>query len=251
MAQHQITRVRRETRRRALTVFHVEALTPRMRRIAFTSNDLSDFTSDAPDDHIKLFFPQADAADAKPTMRDFTPRAFNPAAGTLIIDFAPHQAGPATQWASQAEPGQILEIGGPRGSAIVPDDFDYYLLVGDETALPAIGRWVGELRAGVPVTTVVLVDDSSEQQPLPTRAALTSIWVHRATGSDDAAALRAAITGLATAPGDGFVWIAAEASVARNLRDYVLTDRAHPREWVKAAGYWKRGVSDAHERIDD
>nr|WP_246251703.1 siderophore-interacting protein [Ancylobacter pratisalsi] len=39
----------------------------------------------------------------------------------------------ASTWALAARPGDRLEIGGPRGSAIIPADFDWYWLVGDET----------------------------------------------------------------------------------------------------------------------
>jgi NADPH-dependent ferric siderophore reductase len=219
-----------------------------MKRIRFTSTDLHDFASDAADDHVKLFFP---SGEAKPTMRDFTPRAFNPAAGTITIDFALHDAGPATQWAAQAISGQTLEIGGPRGSAIVPDDFDFYLFIGDETALPAIGRWVSELRPDVPVTTIVVVDSPAEEQYFETRSALTPIWVHRAGNTDDSALLHAALDTLTLPSGEGYIWIAAEAAVARALRTYVLEERGYRREWVKAAGYWKRGQSDVHERIED
>jgi len=55
--RHQITRLRRDTRRRLLTVTDVRRITPRMQRIWFESPDLSDFESAAPDDHIKLFLP--------------------------------------------------------------------------------------------------------------------------------------------------------------------------------------------------
>ncbi|MGL1747182.1 siderophore-interacting protein, partial [Vibrio parahaemolyticus] len=49
-------------------------------------------------------------------------RRFDPVLGTLTIDFALHQAGPATAWALAAKPGDRLEIGGPRGSTILADD---------------------------------------------------------------------------------------------------------------------------------
>lgn len=250
---HEITRVRRETRRRKLTVASVEPLTPRMLRVRFASPDLRDFSSGAPDDHIKLFFPEPGAPEgAKPPARDFTPRAFDPAAGTLTVDFALHADGPSMRWARAAKAGTTLEIGGPRGSAIVPDDFDWYLLIGDETALPAIGRRVEELRAGVPVTTVVVIDNAGEAQTFGARAAWTARWATRAgQAGDDATLLRAALTDVAFPPGDGFVFIAAEASVARALRQYVVGERGCNPAWVKAAGYWKRGESEVHERIED
>lgn len=241
--RHQPVRHRHELKRRLLTVSAVERVTPQMLRLHFTSPELGDFTSPSHDDHIKLFFPTAD----RPEMRDYTPRRFNTANGTLAIDFALHEAGPATQWAEAAKIGDTLQIGGPRGSTVIPDDFDWYLLIGDETALPAIGRRVEELRENVPVATFVV----GEAQPIETRANWTPHWIARETGFDEVAALRSALSGFELPPGDGFVWIAAEAAVARSLRAYILDERGHPRAWAKAAGYWKRGQADAHEKIED
>jgi len=251
MERHQTVRVRHETRRRILTVSSIDRITPRMLRLGFTSGDLQDFVSASPDDHIKLFFPSSDVAEgARPCMRDFTPRRIDTEGGRLAIDFALHEAGPATQWAAAARLGDTLEIGGPRGSIIVPDDFDWYLLIGDETAVPAIGRRVEELRAGVPVTTFV-VTGRGEAQSFETAARWTPHWIERSPGSDDAAMLKAALATYELPPGEGFVWIAAEAAVARSLRTYMIDDRKHPREWSRAAGYWKRGEADAHEKIED
>lgn len=185
-------------------------------------------------------------------MRDFTPRAFDADARTLVVDFALHDHGPSMQWVSSVQAGQAIEIGGPRGSTVVPDDFDWYLLIGDETALPAIGRRVEELRAGVPVTTVITVADAAEKQAWHTPASWNPIWVLRnESTADDAAALRTSLGGWSMPPGDGMVWIAAESSVARALYAHLLNDWHHPRAWIKAAGYWTRGQSDSHERIGD
>jgi NADPH-dependent ferric siderophore reductase len=244
---HQIVRVRHETRRRLLTVASIERLTPRMLRIELTSPELRDFVSPAFDDHIKLFFPQPDGAAA---MRDFTPRRFDRERETLTIDFALHDAGPATQWAASARVGDTLEIGGPRGSSVIPDDFDWYLLIGDDTALPAIGRRVEALRDGVPVATFVVTDTGGAQN-LATRAAWTPHWITRNSSSDDAAQLRAALADWPLPAGDGFVWIAAEAEVARTIRRTLIEQRGHPRSWTKAAGYWTRGKADTHAAIED
>ena len=106
--RHAITRVRRDTRRRTLTVTAVERITPGMARIHFASPDLHDFASLAADDHVKLFFPVAGGASpgGETPMRDYTPRRFDARAGTLVLDFALHGAGtdigPATAWALHA-----------------------------------------------------------------------------------------------------------------------------------------------------
>src|SRR5690242_7524735 len=97
-----IERVRHETRRRTLTVESVIDITPGMRRIALSGDDLADFTSLAPDDHIKIFVPAADGGEER---RDYTPRRYDNAARSLTIDFALHEAGPVTQWAIGARTG--------------------------------------------------------------------------------------------------------------------------------------------------
>ena len=256
--RHQVPRMRHEVRRRTLTVQTIEALGPKMRRITFSCDDLQDFASASPDDHIKLFFPVP--GEEKPLMRDYTPRRFDKAAGVLVIDFALHEAGPATQWAIDAKPGDTLPIGGPRGSAVVPDDFDWYLLIGDETALPSIGRRTEELRAGVPVITAVVVDGPESEQVFDAKSAWQGLWAHRggvqnggtqSGGKEDAARLIAALGGVDLPSGEGFVFIAGETEMARALKAYVVDTLGHPREWVKAAGYWTRGVADSHGGIED
>jgi NADPH-dependent ferric siderophore reductase len=255
VVQHHILRMRRETRRRLVHVVAIEQITPKMRRIRFASPDLHDFESLAPDDHVKLFVPNPIAAGGndKTSMRDYTPRAFDPARGTLTIDFALHEAGPATAWALTAQPGDEIEIGGPRGSVIVADDFDWYLLIGDETALPAIGRWVESLRAGVPVKTIAIIGDDAEHQTFATQAAWQAAWVCRnGKQADDSRLLQEALSAFGPLPGgDGYIWIAAEADVARTLRTYVLDTLGHKKTWVKASGYWVAGQADAHVTIEN
>ena len=251
-ARHAITRVRHELRRRTLAVRRVERVTPGMLRLHLAGADLQGFTSLGPDDHVKLFLPGEDGAIER---RDYTPRRYDPEAGELAIDFAlhgpgAHPAGPATRWALNAKPGYTLEIGGPRGSLVVANDFDWWLLIGDETALPAIGRRLEELPAGTRVTTIVAVADPSDEQRFATVADHRPIWIHRpASAADDPAPVLAALDALPWPSGDGYVWIAAEAGVARAVRSRVQA-AGHPAAWLRASGYWKRGVADAHETIE-
>lgn len=248
--RHQTTRLRQEPKRRLLTVTAIEDITPHMRRITFTSPDLADFVSPAPDDHIKLFLPNP-AVPSGESMRDYTPRRFDAERLSLTIDFARHEAGPATRWAEAAQVGDQLAIGGPKGSGIVADDFDYYLLLGDEAALPSIARRIEGLRAGVPVTSVVVVESEADVQAVTTAARHDAIWVFRAgRDADDATLLREALARWQAPAGEGYVWIAAEAQVARTLKAYMLDERAHPKAWLKAAGYWVRGEAGAHAKLE-
>src|SRR5260221_529261 len=245
---HLARRVRHDTRRRTLTVTDIVQLTPKMLRIIFHSPELADFVTLGADDHIKLFFP--DGADGI-LMRDYTPRAFDRSKAVLTIDFALHEAGPATAWAVQARIGDTLEIGGPRGSQVVPDDFDWYLLIADETGLPAIGRRLEELRPGVSVTTIVVVDNMTEAQQITTSVAWTPLWVCREDDPrGDAERLHGALEGVTLPPGEGYVWIAAEASVAKALRSYLLEMRKQNARWMRASGYWLRGEVATHVNFD-
>lgn len=248
--RHAVTRIRREPRRRTLTVAGPERLGAHMLRVRFTSEELDGFESPAPDDHVKLFLPGSGSEGGRPAMRDYTPRAWDVAAGTFVLDFALHEAGPATAWALAAQSGDRIQIGGPRGSAVVADDFDWYLLIGDETALPAIARRIEELRADVRVIVRIAADAPGDVFPLPERAEVDVTWTFRTEGGSDAERLAALIPSPLPA-GEGYVWIAAEAGEARALRAHITETLGHPREWVKAAGYWTRGVADAHERIGD
>ncbi|NTF45088.1 siderophore-interacting protein [Rhizobium rhizogenes] len=242
-----IERVRHELKRRSLTVSNIENVTPGMLRIELAGEDLADFVSLAPDDHIKIFVA---GAGEEMERRDYTPRRYDNDARTLIIDFAIHEAGPVTQWALDARLGDKLEIGGPRGSAVVSSDIKNWLLIGDETALPAIGRRIEETGGDAHVTAIVAVADGAEHQVFQTDAQLKTHWAHRPLSqATDASALLAVLRSIELAPGT-FVWIAAEASVTRALRAYLVEERGYPLSWIKASGYWVKGKADTTEKFE-
>ena len=156
-------------------------------------------------------------------------------------------------WAAQAAPGQQLSVGGPRGSFVVPDDFDWYLFVGDETALPAIGRRLEELRAGARAIVVAAVTGPEEEQSVRQPRQRRTIWVHRPLSrAEDPAPLLDAVRAL-TLPksGDGYAWAAGESQTAKLLRRHLLDERGLDKAHVKAAGYWKRGAVSIHETHND
>ncbi len=246
--QHFSTRVRHEVKRRPLVVRQTKRLSSHMLRITFEGRELSDFTSPAPDDHVKLLIP---TGGGEFEMRDYTPRSFDVSSNTLEIDFALHDAGPATRWAMQAKSGDALDIAGPKGSVLMPWTYDWWLLVGDETALPAIGRRVEEAPSGTKIISIVAVSLAEDEQVFSTVANHSAIWVHRpAEQADDPQPLIAALAEVSFPVGDGFVWIAAEGRVARAVRDYVSETRGHPRSNMKASGYWAKGKSNGAESLD-
>jgi NADPH-dependent ferric siderophore reductase len=170
----------------------------------------------------------------------------------LEIEFALHDSGPAAAWAAQALPGHFLGVGGPRGSFIIPTDFAWHLLVGDETALPAMSRRLEELPPAVRAVAVVEVDTVAEQQEFATAARVDTVWVHR-LGAEPGSVrpLLDAVRALTLPAENIFAWVACESGVARALRLHFLNERGFSKDRVKAAGYWKRGAAAVHDKLDD
>jgi len=238
-----VDRVRHEPRRRSLSIVRSEHVTPGTLRLTLSGPDLAGFRSDGFDDHLKVFVP--DSGDR----RDYTPRRFDPAAGTLAIDFAIHEGGAVTDWALSARPGDTVDVSGPKSSTIVSPDVRRWLLVGDESALPAIGRHVEEAEPGVEITTIAAVTGPEMQQAWRVRAQLISRWAHRPLAlAADPASLLALVRDVELYP-DTFVWVAAEANVARTVRDHLVRERGHRRGWLKAGGYWVKGRAGGKERL--
>jgi NADPH-dependent ferric siderophore reductase len=254
-------RVRHETRMRLLEVVAVTDVTPLMRRFRL-AGDMTGFASPGHADHIKaFFFPDgvepmlvpvgpngAQWPGERPEMRDYTPRYWDVEAGWIELDFVLHGDGPASGWAARAQVGSKLVIGGPRGSLVIPAAYDWYLLAGDETALPALGRRIEELPAGARVLVFIEVADVAEEQRFETRADLSLTYLHRnglAAGTTDLIAK--AISAASFPPGEAYAYIAGESGMSKAVRAHLTEERGFRPDYVKAAGYWLHGVADAHE----
>ncbi|WP_417584607.1 siderophore-interacting protein [Pelagibacterium sp.] len=263
MTQHArlVERVRHELKFRVAKVVKSERITPKMARITLTSEDFDSFVSLAYDDHCKVFFPEAGASDfpvpargenglvfpdgMRPEARDYTPRHYDNGAKTLTLDFVLHGDGPASGWAEAAKPGDTIGVGGPRGSFVVRGDYDWYLLVGDETALPAISRRLEELPRETRAIAVIEVSDNSEIQAIAAPQGAEIHWLSREGAEPgDSEKLLGAVQGLQLPDGPGYVFIAGESGMSKAVRKHMVDDRGHNPDWIKAASYWKSGSED-------
>ncbi|MFJ5383686.1 siderophore-interacting protein [Cupriavidus sp. CER94] len=269
-----VQRVRHPLKMRLLKVLRTRQVSPQLLRVTLGGEDLADFVSGSFDDHVKVFFPEAGAAkpvlpqvgpdgiqfpedQPRPPARDYTPRRYDTAARELDIEFVLHGDGPASTWAAQAQPGQYLGVGGPRGSFVIPRDFDWHLLIGDDTALPAIGRCIEEL-GPARVIVVAEVADESARIPLATGPHAEVHWIHRDEhrGEADEAApegslLTPTLRWLSLPAGEGYVWAAGEAAAMRDVRQYLVNERGIHKTRIRASAYWKRGNAAVHETLDD
>lgn len=262
MSLHENRLIHLTPRFRQLQVLHSERLTPNMQRIVLGGTELEGFESPAPDDHVKLFFPNAEGVFVLPELtaagprypegqvpspaRDYTPRHHDAAAGELVLDFVLHGHGVAAAWAVNAQAGDALVVAGPRGSHLIADDYDAYVLIGDETALPAIARRLAELPEHAQAEVLIEIPEEGDRQPLPSAAQVRVSWLER-NGFDAANStlLEDALVDFEVPDGDAFYWIALESRRARMMRKFIEGHLQVPKDWIRATGYWKASPDEA------
>ncbi|GAB2599157.1 siderophore-interacting protein [Streptomyces capparidis] len=252
-----------------LHVVATEQVTPGMRRITFGGDSLADFTSLAPDQQVKLFFardggvpavpePPADGdtvrwyqsylaipEPVRPWMRAYSVRRHLADRQRIEIDFALHGEGggkgPATRWAAAARPGDVIGLVGPAPSHLrTPREGAWRLLVGDETALPAMAALVEALAPGERALVYAEVADAAEEQRWDGAGDVEVHWLHRgATPAGRSTALIDAVRGARFPDGPVFAWVAGEASAVRAVRRHLVNERGIDKRDVAFTGYWR------------
>ncbi|WNI26614.1 siderophore-interacting protein [Streptomyces sp. ITFR-16] len=221
------------------------------------------FEAHAPDEHVKLIFPDPDGTLRLPerngtmlrwprpalTSREYTVRRYDPVTGEIDIDIAAHEGGLAADWAAAVEPGDTMHVAGPPGGLIVPHTYDRYLLAGDITALPAIARWLEELPRTARGWAFIEVVDAAEEIELSAPEGVEVRWLHRGelpAGTGDL--LVRSVTGVTVPEGERmYVWVAGEAGQIKPLRRWVRDELRLEKADHDITGYWKRGVADFDE----
>jgi NADPH-dependent ferric siderophore reductase len=239
---------------RLLQVRRSERITPRMVRVTLAGDELAGFGGEGPDRRIKMFFPVAGqerpavpratsggplwpAGEPRPAIRTYTVRRFDAAASELDVDFVLHEGhGPAAAWARDAQPGAWVGVSEPGGRYEPDLAADFHVVIGDETALPAIATVLDALPAGVPALAFLEVADAAEEQHLPGAARLH--WVHRGD-AEPGAPLAAAVRAAHFPAGTGQAWLSGESACVRDLRKHLLDERGLDRRRVYATGYWR------------
>ncbi|TXJ06978.1 MAG: siderophore-interacting protein [Aeromicrobium sp.] len=245
---------------RELTVAEVIDVTPTLRRIILTGDELREFAveggtaapyqSEGFDDSVKVLVPFANderpplpvqgpdrlewgAAGGRPIAKDYTPREFT--GDSLALEFVRHGHGFASGWVEHVQTGSLTWIVGPTRSSLWPTNINAAMMFADETALPAIARLLAQWPSDREVPTTIIVDVPSEasilDMPIPDGVAVK--WVH---GRE---AWVAASRDVPWPMGDVFTWIAGEAGAVRAIRQFVTSERGVPRDLLDATGYWR------------
>lgn len=238
--------------RYAVTVQAVRQLSPRLRRITFTGDDLERFAWNGPAAHIKIILDPTGGPGGRALMRTYTARRYDGARRELDVDFVLHGEGPASTWAEQARPGQILAIAGPGKAYAIDPAATHYLLLGDDSALPALATLLEALPATAQVTVFLELAHDADRAGLDaTHPGLTLHCLLR--GDDPHAAGEALLAALRQhdLPPDAAssrIYVACESGAVRRIRQHLLAERGWPAGQLVTRGYWKLGATDHPDR---
>jgi len=287
-------------------VVRVRRLTPCFTRITFGGRCLSRFDAGGPlgprDLRIKVIAPVGGAAPEpvdtsgpgwyqawlqrdprrRGEMRTYTVRAarVDGPRPEVDVDFVLHShqgsSGPAAAWAESASVGDRMLLLGPNAGCTdryggiewqPPATGGRVLLVGDETAVPAVASILETLPASSSGHALLEVPTAADFLALRSAADVKVTWLARSARPRGEALLGAvrdvvpprrdrtavdvpeADPGLLwETPAGGlrpldapYAWVAGEAGVVRQLRRYLVGAAGLPRSGVAFMGYWREG----------
>jgi len=259
-----------------LTVLRTERLSAHWMRVTLGGGEIERFRPMGFDQWFRLFLPIGgdaglDRVPAKanrmfgylkflripdgerPVMRNYSVRAYRPAtpdAGAEIdVDFVLHgsaadgTAGPASRWAETCEPGEnVLII--DEGLTFNPQrGTDRVVLVGDETALPAIASICASLPSHATGTAIVEVPSDEDALEFPHPDGVDVVWIVRPHEFPPGSFALARLGELALPEAPFHAYAAGEQSLASGARKHLVGERGVDKNSVSFCGYWKIGAS--------
>ncbi len=179
-----------------------------------------------------------------PRQRTYTVRAWDQEQLQLTLDIVVHgDAGLAGPWARSVRPGDEVFLVGPGGEYAPDPTADWHLLVGDESALPAIAVASAALPRSAHARVFIEVDGPADEVPLDLPPAATVSWLHRG-GLPVGDLLVDAVTKLDFEPGTVHAFVHGEAGFVKRIRHLLRVEKGLPREQLSISGYWRQGADD-------
>lgn len=253
---------------RAMRVLRVDQVTPLMRRITLGGAPLEGFDFECPPDclapHVHLEIPPEGVTEPEwpllrgpddmrvtkpdgpsaPVERTYSVRSVDVARGELAVDVFLHGDGPGSRFGAYAKPGMPCGVWSPHGTTLPPTD--WFLIGGDQTALPGIAWILESLPADARGQVFIEVADVGEQQPLACPTGMELTWLHLGSAVPGTSQRLADAVIAARWPRDAspFLWFGAEAGAARRVRRHARHELKLDRKRFDIVNYWKRGAAE-------
>jgi NADPH-dependent ferric siderophore reductase len=236
-----------------VTVLRVDTRSAYLRRITLHGPSLTGFVPPLPAGSVRLLLPDSLGAELRlpiwtgnefrhgdgrrPVIRTLTPLRHDAAAGELDVEVVLHGGGPLARWAVEARGGEAAALSGPGRGWELPADLGSLMVIGDESAIPAIGQVLDAVSASAAVRTTIEIGHPDASVPLGLRPV---DWVIRPAGDAPGSALVRAVTSSDLAE-DVTVWAAGEAGAMQRIRRHLFERVGLARRRATVRGYWKHG----------
>lgn len=247
---------------REMRVVSAQDVTPAMRRVVLRGPNLDRFARDGI--HVRLLFPPKGRTPAWPLLGDdgcprwpegedklvtrvYTVRSLDPERGEMAVDILRHDgdATPGSAFAVGAQPGDIVGVIGPVGEGV--PKARSMILLGDETAIPAIARILSAMDETATARAYIEVAGPQEEQPLPAGPNVSVEWVMR--GETTLAEIAQRLTPDDLEPGT-YLWAACEFADFKAIRRHCRAVLGLKRDRHSVTAYWRRGRSEDQRRED-
>lgn len=242
-------------------VVRVAKVSPSMVRITLAGERLHGFAARGADQWVRIFLPRegqrlpvlptseqwwpetcAIPEPIRPIVRNYTVRRSRPTVGELDIDIVRHgDTGPGTRWAGRARVGDRIGILDQSTTYTPQPNSPWRLLLGDESALPAIGSIVEGLPAGVRAIAFVEVPSPLDMQHFESASDLTVHWLPRTSDLRVGARVLTALRGTRLPDGCPYVFLSGEQRLVRNARRLLVGGRGYDRMAICFMSYWRLG----------
>lgn len=247
--------------RAILTVKEKIYLTPHYIRVILQGEDISLFAAARVGDNNKIIIPQENSPlilpdfaqgssggkgeGTRPLMRTYTMRSLDLEKNLMAIDFVGHgENGPASKWATHAEPGDKLGVLMKVKEKALFLPADWYLLAGDHTALPVISVILESLPYDAKGKAILEVYSSDDMLELKKPENVEVIWKFNSQPGKISTLTEYFRNMSLPYAGKKFIFAAAESVAINEIQQILRNTAGLQREEWQAYSYWKYGQSE-------
>lgn len=246
--------------RAILKVRRKEYITPHYIRIYLTGDNIEQFQNTSVGINNKILIPENGSNEIhfpsreksknsqdptkKSIMRTYTHRGIDLEKNEIWIDFVAHgEEGPASAWAINAKEGDVLGVTMKDGKAELYPEAEWYLLVGDATAIPVLSAILEDLPPTAKGTCIIEVNGKEDVQRIQTEAQINFRWLFNER-PQEGSKLFDEIKKVDLAAQNRFAYVAAEFSSVKNIRHYLRKEKNWAIDELYAYSYWKAGEAE-------